>query len=54
MKGSCLGCQEQGRPLPPARHVVGVVALSPPESLHLEAVQFPEEVVNEMMCVLEV
>ena len=39
-----MGCQERGGPPPPARHVVGVVAIvSPPESSHLEADQFSEE-----------
>ena len=50
-----MGCQEQGIPLPPARRVVGVAAFhNPPESLHLEADQSPEELVNEMMCVYPV
>ena len=50
-----VGCQEHGIALPPARHVAGVVAtISPPESLHLEADQSPEESVNEMTCVYPV
>ena len=52
VQGVVLGCQERGIAPPPARHVVGVVAIhGPPESLHLEADQSPEEPVNGMMCV---
>ena len=47
VQGVVLGCQEQGKPLPPARRVVGVVAtMSPPESLHRQAVQSSEQPVK--------
>ena len=48
--GGCLGCQEQGKPLPPARHVAGVVAIGcPPESLHRQAGQNSEKQVKVLV-----
>ena len=55
VQGVVVGCQEQGIALPPARHVAGVVAtISPPESLHQEADQSPEQPVNVVRGVAQV